>query len=272
MSVRRTESARRRRPQGGDGAPSLLGSVGRTSADYWVLSSRPLHSLLLLLPLVGLYELGSWLWLRDAGARTLQTIRAKRLLAEFCETFGVGGLVLPGLILLVVLLIMHVLSRDPWRVRPMVLATMVVEAFAWTLPLLVLGGMMQRAGALAATDAEGSILALSWPARATLALGAGLYEELLFRMIGLALVHLILADVLGTPERWARVLSVAVSALAFSLYHDVSLPGGGANVALVVFYMAAGVYFGIVYLMRGFGVVAATHAVYDLLVLVLLRG
>ena len=38
------------------------------------------------------------------------------------------------------------------------------------------------------------------------------------------------------------------------------------------FYFAAGAYFGAVYLVRGFGVVAATHAVYDIITAFLVAG
>jgi hypothetical protein len=36
-----------------------------------------------------------------------------------------------------------------------------------------------------------------------------------------------------------------------------------------VFYLASGAYFSMVYILRGFGIVAATHAVYDVFVVLL---
>jgi hypothetical protein len=38
---------------------------------------------------------------------------------------------------------------------------------------------------------------------------------------------------------------------------------------LALFYLGSGAYFSVVYLLRGFGVVAATHALYDVAVVLL---
>ena len=113
---------------------------------------------------------------------------------------------------------------------------------------------------------------MPWQARLTIALGAGPYEEMLFRLVGIALVHFVLADLLRVRREVANVLSIVVTAAAFAAYHDTSLAGGGQDWPLVWFYFAAGMYFGTVYVLRGFGIVAGTHAFYDVLVLVLLKS
>lgn len=237
------------------------------SADYWTLSSRPLYALALLSPLVLLYELGSALYLTNSGEGVRQTIRAQRLLGEFFEATGIVGLFMPGIALVAVLLAWHVLRRDPWRLRPAVLAGMAVEAAAWVLPLLVLGGVLGRSiVALAAPD---PLSELGWQARATISIGAGLYEELLFRLVGLALLHFVLSDLAGMRDGLARALALAGSAIAFALYHDASFTATGANWSALGFYLAAGLFFGTLYLLRGFGIVVAAHAFYDLFVLVI---
>jgi membrane protease YdiL (CAAX protease family) len=106
--------------------------------------------------------------------------------------------------------------------------------------------------------------------RATIAVGAGLYEELLFRMLMIAGVHLVAADLLGMKDKWARLLAVVCSAAAFAWYHDVILPTGGIDWARLMIFFLAGLYFGGIYVIRGFGIVVATHALYDLAVLILL--
>ena len=64
-------------------------------------------------------------------------------------------------------------------------------------------------------------------------------------------------------------MGVIVSAILFALYHD--LPNAGSLSALSLFFFTvAGMYLGIIYVTRGFGIVAATHAAYDVVATTLL--
>ena len=246
--------------------------VGRR-APYALLSTRPLHILAFLAPLIVAYEVCSLVFLTDPESGAMETIRAHRLMSGFFEVFGAGGLFLPGLVIVVVLLVWHLMLRDPWYVRPRTLGGMLLESFAWTVPLLVLWQAVALAlpgvgGAAVANGAGGGPLsARSLPARLTIAVGAGIYEELLFRMLGIALLHFVACDLLRMRNRAGAVVAVIGSALAFALYHDVYLVGGGVDWARLLFFFLAGVYFGVIYLWRGFGVVVATHALYDVVVL-----
>lgn len=281
------------------------GGGGGGGEDYWTLSSRPLHTLIFLVPFIGCYAVGSMYYLTDSATGVRQNIRAEKLLNGFFELFGSAGLVVPGLAIIAVLLAWHVVSRDAWRVRPLVLVGMVLEAALWSLPLLVFGALMQRmgqgAGGLEAMSvapvlwqsgwggvggvsgggemlpaAAATIADLSWQARVSIALGAGLYEELLFRLVAIALLHFVMRDALKSGEGAARAVAVIGSALAFALYHDqVFVPAGapgfaGMNPHTLVFYTLAGIYFACLYLFRGFGIVVAAHAIYDVFVLVVL--
>ncbi|HBS29059.1 MAG TPA: hypothetical protein DEB06_06325, partial [Phycisphaerales bacterium] len=149
-----------------------------------------------------------------------------------------------------------------------------------TVPLLVLGQVVYRlfdtggggvGVGLVETAGADAPAALSKGALATIAVGAGLYEELLFRMVGIALAHVILADLLGMRDFAARAVAVVISAAAFAAYHDIAGPAG-FDLGRAAIYFFAGVYFGAVYVLRGFGIVVAVHALYDLAVLVVLPG
>lgn len=261
-------------------------STGRAPApdspreDYGFLSTRPLHILVFLLPLVAAYEIGSAFFLARDQAGAARTIRAERLLSSFFEMFGAGGLYLPGFLLVVVLFIWHVLTRDKWRIRWAVPAWMGVESIFWTMPLLVIGQMVFRLfqappqlivlASAGAPIGEAPLGALSRPALATIAVGAGLYEELLFRLVGIAMVHAIAADVLRIKDGPAKAIAVFLSAAGFAFYHDVMLPTGGIDPARLAMFTLAGLYFGTIFVFRGFGIVVAVHALYDLAVLVLL--
>ena len=253
------------------------GSASARPAGYWALSTRPLHVLLFLTPLVLFYELGSFLYLDASTEGARQMILAQKLLGEFFQLFGAAGLFLPGIALITVLLIWHVLLGDRWKVRPGVLGGMTLESLAWTMPLLVLAAVYSGAAERMAMPAMaappgGDLYSLRWEARLTVAIGAGLYEEMLFRLVLIALLHLVFADLLRLHSTAAAAVAVAGAAIAFGLYHDVTLPTGGTNWPKLLFLTAAGAYLGTVYMLRGFGIVAGTHAVYDIMVLVLLRS
>lgn len=228
-------------------------------AEYADRSTEPLSILIFLLPLIAAYEVGSVIHLTDPETGVVrETIRAHALFSRFFDLFGVGGAMLPGVAMIVVLFIWHLLSTRPWRIRPRTLAMMTIESAAWTLPLFVFG----QAAGLAALAAPSPAVARPFGERATIAIGAGLYEELLFRMVAIAAAHFILVDLIQLKESTGRIIAVVLASIAFTLYHD----NWTAN---SIFFLLAGLYFGGLYVVRGFGIVVATHAFYDLAVLTL---
>ena len=240
---------------------------------YWTRSMRPLHVLVFLLPLVLAYELGSLLYLSDIHGKQW-SVSAQRMFADFFHAFGLVGAGLPGIALIVVFLIWHIMVKDRWKVDPHTLGGMFLESIAWTLPLLVLSATIVHAQrAMGVAGDGGAALAdpaptqqLSAMARLTISIGAGLYEEMLFRLVGLALLHFVMVDLIGLTARWAYPAAVFLCALAFALYHQ------NHDTSLLVYQTLAGIYFGTVYLMRGFGIVVGTHAIFDVLALVILPG
>lgn len=296
MPTKPGTNSRTRRTAPPKAAPKAAARSGpaRTTPDlsYAELSTRPLHVLAFLAPLLIVYELGSILYLSNPSTGVVETISARRMISTFFETFGAFGLYLPGLALATVLLVWHVIRNDKWTLNLPVIPLMAMESVLWTIPLVVLVVILsvtlpQMTPALqlaplcsletlihplAQADppvTQSSLHSLSTPARLTIAIGAGLYEELVFRVIAIALVHLLLVDVLGVEKKAGAVVAVVVSALAFTVYHDISTPSGGLNIPLAAFLLCAGLYFGLVYIWRGFGIVVGVHALYDVIALVL---
>lgn len=272
MSSRRTTGAGRVSAR--NGARAVTRAPRRGGADsYASLSTKPLHVLAFLAPLVVAYEIGSVLYLTDPSGGAIDTIRAHRLMGDAFHAFGVGGLFLPGVLLAVVLLVWHLLTRDGWRLNLRIIPGMLGESVAWTLPLLVLWQIVARASArvgelaAAASASADPFAGMSLGARLTVSVGAGLYEELLFRMLGIALLHFLFADLLRMRHTVAAALAVTASAALFAVYHVT--PGEAIDWTRMVFYTLAGMYFGAIYAWRGFGIVVAVHALYDVVVLVL---
>ena len=246
----------------------------RGGAGYLDVSRQPLQILAFLVPLILLYEIGSARYLSDPAHGLTQTIRARSILLGFFQDFGVAGQFLPGLAIATVLIVWQVLSGQRWRISFWALPVMLAESLAWTIPLLVILALLKQSGTGPAVAAAGPdvIGSLPWQARVVISVGAGLYEELLFRMIGIAALHLVLVDLARMNDRLGSAIAVVLSAAAFAVYHDVTRANGHTDWSQAILLMSAGAYFGGVYLGRGFGIVVAVHALYDVFVLVVFSG
>ncbi len=239
------------------------------SERYFLLTQQPLQSLLFLLPLVGLYEIGAFYYANEAIDRRLA---ARSWIQEFLGLFGAFGEHLPGLAVLVVLVSLHVAQKQRWKLYPWLYPIMGVESAGLAIPLLLFSRLTgsRHAVALLAAAADAAPAADSWQAWMIFSIGAGIYEELVFRMILIAAVHFVAADLLRLSFRNAGVVAIVVSAALFALSHFHS--GNPFNAAAFAFYFMAGFYFAVIYLLRGFGIVVATHALYDVIVVAYKAG
>jgi membrane protease YdiL (CAAX protease family) len=94
-------------------------------------------------------------------------------------------------------------------------------------------------------------------------LGAGIYEELVFRLILMAALSLLVKDLFGVGQKRAALLVVVAAGVMFSSYHY--LGAERFDFRTFLFRTLAGCYFGLLFTLRGFGVTAGSHAAYDLL-------
>jgi hypothetical protein len=256
-------------------------AISYAASSYITASARPLHVLAFLLPLILLYEIGSHYYLGAASSNAtgIDNIRAHSLILGAFQDMGAFGRFVPAALIVIVLVAWHIFLREPWKVHPTYLAAMAAESLLWTVPLLILVALLQLAiggaGTPAAQDSPANtsqlILSLPREGRVVISIGAGLYEEFLFRMVGIAALHAILVDVIRLKERTGTLLAILIAAIGFSIYHDITGPSGTILMAKALSLFAAGMYFGLIYVLRGFGVVVAVHALYDIFVLVLLR-
>lgn len=254
--------------------PTQAGSTNLPLArgGYFHSSAQPWHILLFLLPFILFHELAS---AGVIGGGVSETLEAQDMLVRFFDLFGAIGLHLPAVAIVVILLAQHVLSKAKWTIQPSVLLAMVAESAFLTGPLIVLAIVLSSL--VPALQAE-SVPAVQAAELSTfegfyLAFGAGLYEEMLFRLILITLLHFLITDVLGFKHSTGLIIAVVLSAFAFAFHHDsVVVEGHGVDLQRAAFYTLAGAYFGVIFLSRGFGIAVGTHLMYDLLVLVVMPG
>jgi hypothetical protein len=121
---------------------------------------------------------------------------------------------------------------------------------------------------MAPSPAAGALASAPAATRVMLSLGAGLYEELLFRVILVSGIALIGQRLFGWRPWIAGTVAVCVSALTFAAFHYIGPYGDPLQLDSFVFRLLGGIAFSVLYVSRGFGITAWTHACYDLLVLV----
>jgi membrane protease YdiL (CAAX protease family) len=225
----------------------------------WLFGGRVdgLSSAILVFPLFLIYQLGI---LGGRGQNGVDLLT--RQLVALAERDLSNYLGVLGLSLLVYASIVHLLARrgrfDPGSFAPMLLESSI---YALTMGSIIVFVMHRVLG-----DLPGLAIGSGGIADAiVISAGAGFHEELVFRVLvmgGLAWAFTGL-----TGERRAWLVALVVSSLVFSLAHHVGPSGEAFTFAAFVYRTLAGVFFAIVYRVRGFAVAAWTHALYDLYVL-----
>lgn len=167
------------------------------------------------------------------------------------------------------------LTRSTERLRPKMFLLMLGESAVLALLLgVVVGTVTQRLlGGLAALAAQNQgaspLDAMAPGTKLMLALGAGLYEELLFRVLLVGGLAAGFRWVFGATRVMAGIGAAVIGALVFSAFHYIGPYGDPLELGSFTYRAVAGMVFSGLYLTRGFGITAWTHALYDVYVMVL---
>jgi CAAX prenyl protease-like protein len=246
----------------------MMGSSTQASRRYWAESRSHRYSLLFALPLLLLYELLEAVAPVRSGGGVVRNGADVLLTSLFTAALGPRGpLAFMALVIGGALVLVWRDIRGAAPLRASTFATMLLESIALALCFGVVIGTatIHLVGPLRSL-AAGSPLDGTPLARLTLSLGAGLYEELLFRVVIVALISNGLR-LLGFSQLIAGIVAVIAGALLFSAFHYIGPFGEPMQLESFVFRTLAGLAFSALYLTRGFGITAWTHALYDVAVL-----
>jgi membrane protease YdiL (CAAX protease family) len=185
---------------------------------------------------------------------------------QFLDLMGFSQHLLLPLLTVCILLCWQYLTHEPWRFSPGVLSPMVAECLLLAIVLQVFL-IFQSTLMLAMENATGPGIT----AKMAGYLGAGIYEELLFRLILLSAIIWLIRR-WWTAQKPSLVLAVLVSSLIFAAAHYVGHSGDDFQWFSFLFRLMAGVFFSILFIYRGFGIAAGAHAAYDILAILFIRG
>jgi membrane protease YdiL (CAAX protease family) len=239
----------------------------RHPGGYLQETRHPWPCLVFMLPLLAVYELGV-MWLGGAHPETLRN-GADTWLRWGLESFGLNQHYCAPAFIIAVFLCWSILrfwDRPKSTVRLGV--GMALESILFALGLWALSRSLGPF--LEQWDIHLSMgLSQNTMARIVTFVGAGIYEEVLFRLVlFFALVRVL--QMLFIPDLAAKLLTIIISAVLFAAAHNVGPYGETYDRYAFVFRMVAGAYFGLLYQFRGFGIAVGAHACYDVVVGVLM--
>ena len=230
-------------------------------SNYWRYSRSAYYSAVAALPLLVIYEIlivlsQSRYWgIRNAADVWIRTFLMAFDLQAQHLTFVLIGISLA--------LIPIAKSRARGiKLKANYFALMFAECLAFSLVLGVVLQSILRLGGLSSGGPGSGLMQ-----NLALSVGAGLFEEIIFRVILLNLLFLLLSPLLK-KKVVAAVFSVLLASFLFSLSHYVGTMADTWQLYSFMFRWAAGLLFTVLYFVRGFAITAYTHALYDIWVLV----
>ena len=262
---------------------SVGGLFNFTKDSYLERTNRPVYALVFLLPFIIFYELGTLFINTDVLNQSQIRVVAFVWLQQFLQWVGFGSRVAwmaPALAVVVILLALQLASRKSWKVWIADICPMAIECSLLAVPLIVFSLVLndsapRQAVIQAVVSGLQTIQGPGLMTNIVTGIGAGIYEELIFRLVLICFFMIIFDDLLRLGRRNSIIISVLLSAALFSAHHHIVFVNGhlalGApfNLTEFTFRTIAGIYFAVLFAVRGFGITAGTHAFYDIIATVI---
>jgi hypothetical protein len=153
---------------------------------------------------------------------------------------------------------------DPKLIIPVLVESAIYALTMGSLIVFVMTRVLHVSPRLA-----GGIASQGLGTRFVMSLGAGVWEETIFRLGIMTGAAVLLERVLGLGRWIAVALALLISSVLFSAMHHIPPYGDPLQLGIFVFRVLAGCFFGLVYWSRGFAIAVYTHALYDIYVLLL---
>ena len=248
----------RRAPRDAEVGAPATGTARAALATYLGESRDVGLSIVLVLPLLLGYEIAV-LVLRPT-ARNGAELAVARLLSRLdpasLELMRRGS----------VLVLLAIAATWAWRHPPAVARTrwILLEALGFALLLGPLVGWLVGGFGLSLSEGAPGGGQPAWQPF-LLSVGAGVWEELVFRLGLLGGLSLLLVKLVGVPRPAAIAAALVASSLAFALYHHLGEAGEPVTAARFAFRAVAGTILGLLFASRGLAVVVYMHVFYDVL-------
>jgi len=228
---------------------------------YWEVTREPRYSLVFVLPMIIIYQVGVVILAHSSGGEFELRNVADVLVQRVVGPLGLPGHLASGAVVIGVLFAWHAARGRGWRLRTGYVLGMAVESLLYALVLILtyqVVAVRLRNALLASGDRFQSVAE-----QLVLGIGAGVYEEFLFRLVLIGCIGYLLRR-LGAGRRSSMAVASLVAAAAFASFHVLGQEGMDAlQPVRFAFRTFAGLLFAGFFYVRGFGITAGTHACYN---------
>ena len=262
--------------------PSLetdTSSESLRTTGYFRVTRSATFGFIMALPLVLLYEvfirlvnrgqggggvrIGPEIWMKNVPMETPVGSWLQAQMLSYGITAEIGMMVVIALVGVGIFLWDR---RKKLKLRPIYTSGVILESAVLAVVFAIIvsfltASIVQPAMSLAVVQ---EVRELGTFHQLVLSLGAGIYEELLFRVILTGGLFLVLKTFM--PRVLSYCVAAVVGALLFSWVHYTGSMGDEFTLASFTFRAIGGLLLNAIYLLRGFGVAAWTHAMYDVYV------
>lgn len=249
--------------------PSSSPSPGNSTGlkGYLDNTHTLLYSFLVSLPLFVLYEV--LILISQPDGDTIVRISVDVWIKTLFTWLGVDAVSFSLLLLMLIGIGIIIKEREKLKsLRFVYFPLLIIESVFYAIIVAMISQFL--VSAIVNMQAAGDPVAtLSLTQQLALSLGAGLYEELFFRVILVSLFSFLFIRWFG--KKWMGVTaSVLLAALLFSAVHYVGSMGDAFTISSFLYRFLFGLILNGIYVWRGFGVAAWTHALYDVMVIAFL--
>ena len=228
--------------------------------SYFINTRSPLYSFLFTIPLFFIYEIG----VLFSSTTEMISMRngADALMRQILSALGIHGFYWIGGIFFIGFVVVYFFQKQYWNeveVEAKYLILMMFESVIWSIGLYIFMSnvyvlLMNPSGAFMVQQV-------------ILAVGAGIYEEFLFRVLLITGIAGILGFIFQWNEGLRNWIAMLIAAGIFSSFHFIGEFGDYFSFNIFMIRLFAGIVLGALYFMRGFGITAWAHSIYDLIIL-----
>jgi len=229
--------------------------------SYWEISKNIYYSILFIMPMLFLYEI--MCWIQYYGLNVQIRNGADVFIRQLFFSFGHYSELAYSLTLLIIFLVIvyfnwNVIEKGKLKIS--FLLFMFLESLIWCIVFIFLMGVSEN---ILLSILERNII----PEQFYLSIGAGIWEELLFRVGTIGIIIYFMKYTLGYNHLFCVFMAILFSALLFSLFHYIGQLGDIFTFRSFSLRTYAGIMLGSLYVFRGFGITVYTHIFYDMAII-----
>ncbi|MDR4508264.1 MAG: CPBP family intramembrane metalloprotease [Candidatus Brocadiaceae bacterium] len=224
---------------------------------YLYRSKNLASSFLFILPLLILYEVG--IALQGSSMKNVGDVIIKTPLTLFGKN---GSLIFNSLVLIFLVISIFYIEKE-YQFSSLIFIPMLVESIVYAIFLGFGMGLFVYKVLFPYTLAN-PFSTTVWMS-IILSVGAGVYEEIVFRLLLISALYFIFTNLLKVSKPMGATISVLAGGLIFTVIHYIGVSSDLYTPANFTFRLLSGVILSVIFLFRGLGIAVYTHAVYDVL-------